>query len=483
MAGPEDFLDPSLFYQDTPAEQTDPQVEQQDPTVHPAPAEKPDSWVFDEAMLGYPEKKKPTVEEALDVRFYDGSKMGMVEPKPVVKSDDLSEKVVVVCDNGRFVDYAAMLARSFGQVYYHCAADGRHAHRGMIGSGVPQLDVLVDSIWEVDPEKVDLWVFPDSGFGPLQNELRGRGYRVWGAGDWVESNLDGVKAGFEVIQGVNNLRAYLEGNPGVTVKARKWRGSLASFHVRSYREAEARLDLLRRDLGPLSEVVEFIVEKPRLDSPEVSLDGWTVDGAYPKTLFAGAAREGGYVGTFLPPAKIPKPVRTVVKDLAGAFRSNTHRGPYGAKIRIDDAGGASLAGLTGRGTFRWLLGQEMCQNAAEIAWHGADGQIVEPKVREGFGAMVTLKSTWRERNWQPVFAPEEAMGYVRLVDHLIVDGVHYSAPCEGDQVIGCVFGFGATAEEAAEAAEEHAEMVEGPGVEFSEDAVEDAAEAVVKMFG
>lgn len=96
MAGPEDFIDPSLFYQDTPAEQTDPEVTQEDPTAPSAPAGKPDSWIYDEAMLGYAVPKEEQVSSA---HFYDGAKMGLVEPKVVAKTDNLSQKVVVVCDN------------------------------------------------------------------------------------------------------------------------------------------------------------------------------------------------------------------------------------------------------------------------------------------------------------------------------------------------------------------------------------------------
>lgn len=504
MAGPEDFLDPSLFYQDTPAEQTDPQVEQQDPTVHPAPAEKPDSWVFDEAMLGY---TVPKAEQVASAQFFDGAKMGLVEPEPVAKSDKLSDKVVVVCDNGLFVEYAAVLARSFGKVYYHCSSGNayRKMTRGLIGTGVEGLEILEDDIWEVDPDKVDLWVFPDVNFGHLQEELRSRGYRVWGSGvgEAMENDRVGMKrdmaaqgmpvGAYEVVKGIENLRVYLKENEDVFVKISKWRGSFESFHSKNYRVVEARLDLIQKGLGPLGKVTEFVIEQPLPDRVEIGVDCWTVDGKYPKNLLAGIeVKDKGYVGAFGPLAKLPKPIHTVNKGLAPIFKKYGYRGPFSTEIRTNGPDDAYLIDMTCRlPSPPNEIYQEMYLNAAEIAWHGANGVMVEPKPRAKFGAMVMLKSIWGDENWQPVYFPKENREYVKLINQIVIDGVHYTSPQhEGLDTIGGAIGFGDTAEAAGEAALEHAKEIEGPGIDYSKDAVKEALDAAkkaaemgVKIFG
>jgi hypothetical protein len=471
MSGPEDF-DPSLSYQDTQPEQADPQVQQTDPVVRPAPAEKPDSWIHDEAMLGYAVTKAEQVSSA---QFFDGAKMGLSEPEPVAKTAKLSDKVVVVCDNGRFVEYAAMLARSFGKVYYHCARN-----KARIGTGVKGIEVLQDDLWEVDPESVDLWVFPDVGFGYLQEELRNRGRRVWGCGMGELMDVDradlkkeaaaqGLKVGaYVLVKGVDSLREYLKANEDVYVKTARKDGSVKTFRAKSYRVVKAQLDQIQQELGPLGAITEFIVEKAFHELAEIRLDGWAIDGKYPRNLITGVETPGGYIGAFGP---VGKPGKSVASGMAPVFKKFGCRGPVGLQLFAAGPDDAYLSSVS----CRLPCAHELVTNAAEIAWQGADGVVVEPVPRARF--MAKLELTGARAGWQPVYFPAELREFVRLPNLVIVDDEHYVAAQGENRGIGSVVAFGDTAEAAMEMAEEYAEAVEGPGISYSEDAVEEAVEA------
>jgi hypothetical protein len=286
---------------------------------------------------------------------------------------------------------------------------------------------------------------------------------------------------YEVVKGVDNLRAYLKSKEDVFVKISKWRGSFSSFHAKNYRVVEAKLDRIQQDLGPLGKITEFIIEQPLPDRVEIGVDCWTVDGKYPKNILAGiAVKDKGYVGAFGAVAKLPKPIHTVNKGLAPLFKKYGYRGPFGTEIRTNGPDDAYLTGMTCRLPPNEIQ-SEIYLNAAEIAWYGANGVMVEPKPRAKFGAMVTLKSAWSGENWQPVYFPNEIREYVKLINQVVIDGVHYTSPQhEGLDTIGGVIGFGDTAEAAGEAALEHAKEIEGPGIGYSKDAVKEALDAAKK---
>ena len=60
-----------------------------------------------------------------------------------------------------------------------------------------------------------------------------------------------------------------------------------------------------------------------------------------------------------------------------------------------------------------------------------------------------------------------------------IDGRYYVSPQhEGLDSIGGVVGFGDTPEAAGKQALEHAAQVEGPGIDFARDAIDDAIKAL-----
>ena len=64
------------------------------------------------------------------------------------------------------------------------------------------------------------------------------------------------------IIGLDKLREFLFDNDNVYVKINKWRGSCESFFSKNYRLIEPELNELEYRLGPLAQLLEFVVEQP-----------------------------------------------------------------------------------------------------------------------------------------------------------------------------------------------------------------------------
>lgn len=410
---------------------------------------------------------------------------------------DLSKKTIMVVDNGLFVEFACVLARSFGKVYYHCASGNayRKMTKGLIGKGLEGLEVLEDDIMEVKPDDVDLWVFPDVNYGYLQEELRDQGRIVWGSGlgEMMENDRVGMKKDmkkqglsvgpFEVVVGIDNLRVYLKENEDVFVKISKWRGSFESFHSKNYRVVEDKLNMIAHELGPLGRITEFVVEESLPDRVELGVDCWTVDGEYPESYLAGIeVKDKGYVGAFGPDKNLPKPLHVVNEGLAPIFKEYGYRGPFSTEVRTNGPKDGYLIDMTCRlPSPPNEIYQEMYTNLAECVWGCANGEMVEPKPLKKFGAQLCIHSTWTNEHWNPVYFPKEIRQYVKLINSMKLDGTHYVSPQnEGLDSLGGVIGFGDTAEEAGEQALEHASMIEGPGIDFAKDAIKEAIEAAAK---
>src|SRR5579859_5703937 len=161
-------------------------------------------------------------------------------PKPMVampaKLPDLSRLTVMVVDQGHFAELAAVLARSFGKVYYWVPAYSgfKKITKARIGYGLEGLE-LVDDIFQIPIDEVDLYVFPDVYFGWLQTHLRSLGKAVWGAGQGEKMELDRAwmkdemkKLGLPVgpwkrVKGMDALREYLKANKDQYVKVSEFR--------------------------------------------------------------------------------------------------------------------------------------------------------------------------------------------------------------------------------------------------------------------
>ena len=111
---------------------------------------------------------------------------------------------------------------------------------------------------------------------------------------------------------------------------------------------------------------------------------------------------------------------------------------------------------------------ETCTNLADVIWHGANGELIEPEYAAEFVACATLHCSDHVRNqWFCLNIPEEVRRWVKLYHYCVCDGLYHfipSVPLECDEA-GVVIGMGDSIESAIDALKEHFEMLSGEPLE------------------
>ncbi|HTQ09305.1 MAG TPA: hypothetical protein VMI31_04470, partial [Fimbriimonadaceae bacterium] len=399
---------------------------------------------------------------------------------------------VCVVDNGLFVELAITLIPSFGRVFYfnEWMSAFPKSNSTLVGQGVPGL-TKVRSPFEI-VDDVDLWVFPDVYYGPLQKHLVDLGKRVWGGRMGENLELDrawskrtcadaGIDIGpFKVITGLDALREFLRENDDVFVKVSFTRGDFETFHARNYRNIEPKLDELEWSLGAKKRVIEFVVEAAINDAVEVGYDGFCIDGKFASgAAFGLEVKDRGYLGEALKYEDLPECVKSVNKKLAPIMRAFNYRGFFSSEIRATPDGKAYLIDPCARfGSPPGELFEAFVANWSDILWEGAEGVVVEPKYVGRFGAELLLHSTWADKNWQEVEFPKGLREFVKLRNLTVIDGRYYVAPQQvGLPEIGAVVATSDTMEGAIRLVQERAEKVKGYYVDTYPDSLNEAVEA------
>lgn len=408
---------------------------------------------------------------------------------------------VLVIDSGLFSCVAEKLAEDFQHVYYFTPWIEAFVRDSamQLGAGVAGIERV--DYWERVIDDVGLVVFPDCYFGPLQRLMeRKLGKRVWGSRNAEELELlreeakmhlakQGIPIGdFAVMDGLDELEAYLKTHEDVHVKFSFTRGDLESFHSPNYRLVEPVLKDLRHRLGPRANKRTFLVEQKIKDAIEIGGDFYTIDGKYPSSGQWGIEVKGqAYVGRWQKFDQMPSQITDNLKRVAPTLEKYECRSWFGMETRVTKDGTPWVIDPLARfGNPPGALCCLMYTNMAEIMWEGSVGNMVEPIPAAPWGAQILMHSSWSERHWQPVYFPEKVAKYVKLVNHTVIDGVHYVIPGPDlNNAIGSVIGVGDTMEAAIEAAQKVADQVEGHQVQIEKDACPKALEEVgkLKQFG
>lgn len=406
---------------------------------------------------------------------------GRRAPAPaVVKASNLSssyrDKTVLVVDNGLFASLATTLTKDFGTVMYWSpwVSAFPKSNALLVGQGLPGV-IRVMSIESV-VDSVDLFVFPDTYYGHLQQDLVKRGKRVFGARKAEDLELDrefskqecakrGVNIGpWETVVGLDALRDYLRDNDDQYVKISRTRGDMETFHSKNYSLIEPRLDALEHELGAKKFITRFVVEGAICPAVEVGYDGYTIDGQYPdKSLFGVETKDKGYLGQVRPYQALPQPLIDVNDRLSSYFAEQQARTFWSSEVRVTDNGQGYLVDPCPRmPSPPGELYQSMILNLADIFWHGAEGVLVDPKFANQWGAHIVLCSEWADKNWQAVDFPVSVEDSVRLHFSCVIDGKRYVAPqWTGCAEIGAVVATGSTPEAAIKECCRIADLVEG----------------------
>ncbi len=396
----------------------------------------------------------------------------------------IQEAHVCVIDAGTFVPLADVLSKSFGKTSYYSPFEEEFLKLGrcVIGDGCEGFE-RVDEY--MDPDffnTVDLWVFPDIGYGGFQRYLRSLGKLVWGSMGASDLELFRTRfltvihqQGLPVVKsvrcvGLTELSEHLKHVENKWVKLNRYRGDMETWHHIDYTHSQRMLEHLAFVFGPMKDHVVFVVQDPIEgddDSPvlEVGYDGWTVDGEFPAYSYQGYELKNQlYLGSLLASDELPDEVAFVNSKMAPVLREYGYRNFWATEIRIKD-GVPHFIDPTAR-----MAGQTMehlhetCTNLAEVIYQGAAGELVVPEFSSPFAAEATLHYTAEtDGGWKTLVVPESVRPWVKLYRYCCVDGVYQFPPHKSDE-LGIVAGAGESVEEAIEDLKAHFEELQNEPV-------------------
>ena len=245
---------------------------------------------------------------------------------------------------------------------------------------------------------------------------------MWGArnGDELETARTEAKdyfkepgipqAKYEVIQGMDALRAFLKGREDkVWVKISLTRNDTETFAVEGYEGSKNRLDKLESELGPAAEEMEFIVEDDLPDTLDIAIDTFCIDGKFPKQAMLGTEKKDeAYIAVIKDWAKMPPKLTEIYETLAPTLEKYSYRQSV---LSLESRMGKDITYLCDPccrgGSPPFELQLNLITNLAEIMWEGADGKLVEPKFAAKYGFQCIVESKWSINNPLLVEFPEE----------------------------------------------------------------------------
>lgn len=406
-------------------------------------------------------------------------------PPPSPQMKDISEIHAHIMDAGTFSPLADAMARKCRKVTYHSPFEAEYLDikRCCLGDGMDNFE-RVDEYMEPEFfDSVDLWIFPDIGYGGLQRYLRREKKLVWGsmgASDLELYRTRFIKVIEELglplspsvpIRGLTALAEHLKPLKNKWVKINRYRENKETFKWIDWTHGARHLEEMAVTFGPLKEYVWFVVQDP-IDGDEeepvleMGYDGWLItspDGKpiFPESSFQGYEKKNQlYLGSLLNNEDLPEDVR-MVNDAFGPVNAEYgYRNFIASEIRkkgqqkgkfIDPT--ERMAGMTQE----HLL--NACTNLPEIILDGAQGIYRKPEWKYSFSAEATLHYTdSTEDGWKTFVVPEEARDNFKLYRCCYADGAYQFPPHKSDE-LGVVVGGGDSIEEAIENLKENFEAV------------------------
>lgn len=410
-------------------------------------------------------------------------------------SDYSNRRALVYDGGGIFLPLAERISRDFAEVGYYKpwendTPDGREL---MVGYGVPGITRIKYFFQEYS--KYDLIIFPDVWEGDLQEDLRNRGCRVWGAGMGasLELNRGNTKremeqGDFEMnpwasVKGTKALREYLKDHDGQYVKISTFRGLGETFEAKNLDAAEGMITELESKHAALASCIPFVCENKVESKRELGYDGYCIDGQFPDMAVFGVEKKNkAYFGIASKYSDMPPSVIQINDELSGMLNRYKYRQFLSTEI-IEEEGSDNkfLIDLTCRqASPAGEVYCEMFDNLAEIIWEGANGELVQPEISKHYGAQLMLTSEWAVEHCQKVEFPEEIRESVKLYNHCRVDGVDWVIPQTVKMKhIGSVVAISDSPEEAVSECKALAEQVSGFDISYNEDALDEAFSEMV----
>lgn len=368
---------------------------------------------------------------------------------------------------GLYLPLAEKLSESYKRVLYFDPKEVGFptVNDAVIGDSFPANERLerIDDFWPIKHE-IDLFIFPDSQGSGLQNELWEQGFPVWGSRNSIDleqsrekfhktlSLLGLESAPFERIIGLTDLAEHLKDKEDKYIKISKFRGSLETYHWRSWDDDAGTLDCWRVKFGGVKDLIPFLVFDAIDTEFEIGGDTYCIRGQFPKLVMDGYEwKDKGYFAALKPRDKAPEQLQEVLNAFAPILGQAGHNNFWTMEIRVKDEH-SYFIDPTPRGPLPATGSQmEIYGNLAEIIIAGANGELVEPEPLGKFSAECVLTIKGEKEGWSSTRVPDDLKQWMKLGGNCKVNGRTWFPPSQsGEDTIGWLVAIGDTPTETIE---------------------------------
>lgn len=340
-------------------------------------------------------------------------------------------------DHGLNVPMAIRFAKEAKRVLYYSPWEKGFplVTEAIVGDGFDNLERCDD--W-MDPDvikDVDCFVFPDLQHSGAQHLLEYLGKPVWGSksGDSYELNrvkfhktlerlgLDCPK--WRVINGLTNLRLYLQEHEDCHVKISRWRGMMETWRHTTYDESRPKLDQLAVKFGPLQDHIPFIVVDHIETELELGIDTYLVNGRYPSVVCDGPEiKDQCYLCAIHEVEEIDEGMLEILDKFSEELGKERYTNFFSIEARavgdkryfIDPCCRTPCPATEAQ--------TALYTNLPKIVLAGAQGELVEPEYEDTFAAQIILTMKGDKSDWGVVDIPDKAKEWVSLGGSCEVDG-------------------------------------------------------------
>lgn len=378
----------------------------------------------------------------------------------------VEEVRALVVDHGLYIPLARKLAETYAEVIYWrpMSESFPTISKACVGDGYSNVTQVFDPWNVIDSKGIDLAIFPDVQHSQLQAHLQSLGLPVWGSqsADEIElSRYEFINAleelGLEVpefkrILGLDDLRHYLSDHEDKYIKISRYRGTMETMHWRSLVEDECLLDNLAVALGPCRNRLWFYVFDPIDADLEDGVDTWCVNGQWPSLCLHGVeAKDQAYLGGVKPISELPDYTQEIMRKFGPILGKRGMVNFWSQEIRvagdkayfIDPTPRAPMPGLNSH--------LAIWRNLADVIWHGANGEILEPEFSAQYSSECALTVDDDEHCWFSAKIPDDIAPNVNLSNCCEIDGITAFPPGEiPGHIIGWLVATGDSPKEALE---------------------------------
>jgi len=407
---------------------------------------------------------------------------------------DLKNVVACYIDTGLFNELAVQASETFKHVYFYNPSqiDAFPASQDVaITEGFDNITVITNFFDYL--KYFDLCVFTDIYQGDLQEHLRSLGMPVWGSGksEWLERDRMRTTEWMLSVGLPTPERKEIIGIDGLRKLPKDWfikidnyRYDAETFKKMGNPQMDSFFDSLALILGHRKSTYKFMAEKMIPDAIEFGVDIYSVNGDYPKYGLYGLEVKGSsYGGKMGLIEGLPQSLKKVNDALSDVFKQERMKGQFSTEVRVTKRReGFLIDPCLRNGNPPHQSQMEIIGNLPEIAWAGASGELVEPKIKARYCAQCTMTSEFAALGEVAFEIPDKVKRFIKVKNVAKSEGVYYYIPNKDSKIetVGAVVGLGNTLDEAIKNCKDNASEVKAFQLEIDLGALDTLSEEIAK---